>query len=107
MSANGREYMGEVWVATREAAALALAGMVPNPANADLRVSFSLPSEGPAMLELIDVSGRRMRWRDLSTLGPGRHVVDLGEGAAVPPGFYLVRLQFGDRILTARGTVIR
>lgn len=106
-NANGRVYMGEVWVATEEAPVLALAGMVPNPAGADLRVAFSLPAAGPGVLEVIDVAGRRMRWRDLSDLGPGRHVVDLGAGRPVPPGFYLVRLVHGDRILTARGTVIR
>jgi len=104
---NGRVYMGEVWVATEEAPVLALAGMVPNPADAGVRVAFSLPVAGPGIVELIDVAGRRMRWRDLSAFGPGRHVVDLGAGAPVPPGFYLVRLVYGDRILTARGTVIR
>ncbi len=106
-TANGRDYMGEVWVETAAAPVLALAGMVPNPAHGDVRVAFSVPATAPGMLELIDVAGRRMRWRDLGSLEPGRHVVDLGAGSPVPPGFYLVRLVYGHRILTARGTVIR
>jgi hypothetical protein len=104
---NGRAYLGEVWVTTEEAPVLALAGMVPNPARAELTVAFSLPAAGPGTLELIDVAGRRMRWRDLADLGAGRHVVTLDRGNPVPPGFYLVRLLHGDRILTTRGTVIR
>jgi hypothetical protein len=80
---------------------------VPNPARAALAIAFSLPAAGPGRLELIDVAGRRMRWRDLAAFEPGRHVVDLGEGAPVPPGFYLVRLVHAGQVLTARGTVIR
>ena len=106
-AANGRVHMGEVWVTLAEAPRFELAGMVPNPARVELSVSFSLPAAGPGVLELIDVAGRRMRWRDLAALGPGRHVVDLGAGDPVPPGFYLVRLVHGGRVLTARGTVIR
>lgn len=104
---NGRVYLGEVWVSVAEAPQLALAGMVPNPSRAGASVTFTLPLQSPGTLELIDVAGRRMRWRDLADLGPGRHVVDLGAGHPVPPGFYLVRLVHGNRTLTARATVIR
>jgi hypothetical protein len=107
LGAGGREHFGEVWVQTPAAPVLALAGMVPNPARGDLMISFSLPASGGGSLDLYDVAGRRVRSRDLATLGPGRHTIDLAAGAPVPPGFYLVRLEYAGRILTARGTVIR
>lgn len=104
---GGRTLFGEVWVETPDAPLLALAGMTPNPARGDLTVAFSLPAAGEGLLELYDVAGRRVRFRDLATLGPGRHTLDLGAGDPLPPGFYLVRLHFAGQSLTARGTVIQ
>jgi hypothetical protein len=97
---------GEVWlVVPASSPTLALRGFVPNPARHGLIVSFSLPASEKATLELLDVTGRRIRSRDVGTLGAGRHVVNLG--GSVPPGFYLVRLSCAGQVLTSRGTVIR
>lgn len=90
------------------APSLALAGQQPNPSrDGRLRVAFTLPAGGHARLEAFDVSGRRLAARDVGTLGPGRHVTDLGEGGRFAPGLYLLRLVRDGEVRTARAVVTR
>jgi hypothetical protein len=87
---------------------LELAGAQPNPVVGErLMVAFTLPARGSARLDLMDLSGRRVASRDLSALGAGRHRVELGEGAKLAPGVYVVRLGAGERTLTRKAFVIR
>lgn len=87
--------------------ALALRGATPNPASATrLAIDFELPTEAPARLELLDVSGRRVAFQDVGALGAGRHVVDLAQGGRIAPGLYLVRLTQGANSRTARAAVL-
>jgi hypothetical protein len=86
---------------------LALAGAWPNPSARGLRVSLTLPSRAPAMLELLDVSGRRVLRRDLTPLGPGQHVVELAGERPLSPGVYIVRLTQAGRRLTAKAAVLK
>jgi hypothetical protein len=72
-----------------------------------LSAAFSLPDAASARLELSDLAGRRILARDVGTLGPGEHVVDLAEGRRLPPGVYMLRLTRGGESLTARAVVIR
>jgi hypothetical protein len=95
----------EAWVELPESS-LALKGLRPNPAVGDLAVSLSLPSEGSARLDLIDVTGRVRLTRDVGTLGAGRHVVPLGLAASVPAGIYWLRLTQAGRVVLARGVVM-
>ena len=53
------------------------------------------------MLELLDLSGRRLLAREVGSLGAGRHTMNLAEGRGVAPGVYWVRLAQG---ANARGT---
>ena len=81
----------------------ALEGARPSPSTGGrLVVRFSLASAAPTSLELFDVSGRRVRERAVGALGAGRHAVDLGEGAALRPGLYMIRLTQGARRRVAR-----
>lgn len=97
----------EVWVRT-SLLALALAGIHPNPtANGELHVAFSLPAEVRARLDLLDVSGRRVATRDVSTFGTGSHTLNLGAGVRLAPGMYVVRLTDGKQVLTSRVTILR
>jgi hypothetical protein len=99
-------FVGEAW-ATAEPATLALDGARPNPAvGGTLTVAFSLPSVDPVRLELIDVSGRELLAQEVGSLGPGRHVLKLGQGARIPPGVYVVRLAEGGHSLTRRAVVL-
>ncbi len=82
----------------------ALHRVSPNPAHAVLRVEFSL-EEGPgATLELLEVTGRRVATREVGSLGPGRHQLEL---RGLPAGVYLVRLTQGNRMRTTKALVLR
>jgi hypothetical protein len=86
---------------------LALLGAWPNPARQDLAVSLTLPaSETRGSLELIDLAGRRVAFRDLAGLGAGRHQVTLLERQRVTPGLYLVRLTHGDQVRSMKVAVL-
>jgi hypothetical protein len=102
MDGGTEVFVGEAW-ATAEPPALALEGARPNPAvGGALAVAFTLSSAEAAKLELIDVTGRRLVARDVGSLGPGAHSVNLGEGTRIPPGIYLVRLSAAEQRLTRR-----
>lgn len=74
-------------------ARLALAGAWPNPARAGaMSLRFALPDAGPARLELLDVSGRRVAAVDVGALGAGDHVVRLEPVDRLRPGVYFARL---------------
>jgi len=103
--AGSSEFTPEVLVEI-PAAEFALHGPMPNPADPSLRVAFTLPDMTPATLELIDLAGRRLVVRDVGGLGPGRHVVALGEGRPMPAGMYLVRISRAGRSLTSKVAVV-
>jgi hypothetical protein len=85
---------------------LTLRGASPNPSSGPLRIAFSLASGHPARLEVFDVAGRRVDDRSVGELGPGRHVVSLGEGR-LPPGLYLIRLEQNGTRRSARALVVK
>jgi hypothetical protein len=71
-----------------------------------VRVSFALPTGEQAMLEIVDVAGRRAATREVGSLGAGRHTVDLGAERGLPAGVYFLRLTQGTHRATARVTVL-
>jgi hypothetical protein len=74
---------------------LALAAV--NPTAAAFRVTFGLPTTQPAWLTLFDVSGRRLREWDVSSMGAGPHTIsDFAEGLGLEPGVYVLRLTQGE-----------
>jgi len=107
-SESGAEHFSaESWVDVPVALALALEGAQPNPAIGPLSVAFTLPRAEPATLALLDVSGRQVVARDVGSLGPGRHLIRLGECSCTPPGMYWLRLTQAGRSLVKRAAVIR
>ena len=86
---------------------LAVQGIEPNPSRGTSSVRFALADASPAMLELLDVAGRRMWSREVGSLGVGEHTVRLGGTAWIPPGVYLVRLTQGGRVASARLAIVR
>jgi len=87
--------------------AFALEAVRPNPSRgARLSVAFALPTAAPARLELVDVSGRRVAYREVGSLGAGRHVADITERRHLQAGLYLVRLTQGTNVRTARAVVL-
>ncbi len=86
--------------------ALAIDRISPNPAAREIHVAFVLPEASVARLELLDIGGRLVRSLALGAPGPGPHTADLGAGAALHAGVYLVRLVQGDRSVSARVTIV-
>jgi len=68
-------------------------------------VWFTLPSRERAVLEVMDIAGRRVLRREVGSLGPGRHLVDLSASLRAP-GLYFLRLAQGGQLLRARVAVI-
>ena len=60
---------------------------------------FSLPTDAPARLDLLDVAGRRIASHEVDA---GQHTLDIGEGQRLAPGLYLVRLTQGANTRTTR-----
>lgn len=85
-------------------ATLALSAPAPNPARGTTRVRLTLPREGRVSLELLDVTGRRVRTHDRGTLDAGTHDVTL-DLRGLAPGVYRVRMTHGG-IAQARALVV-
>lgn len=88
----------------RATGGLVIRSISPNPGRGALRVSFVLPREGAAEIEMFDLLGRRIGIRELPAAGAGEHVVTLSSGPAAP-GIYLVRLTQGGVTASARAVV--
>jgi hypothetical protein len=100
-------FMGEVSIVVPSRFTLRIDGVRPNPTDRDVWVSFTLPVDGSATLSLVDVTGRRVRFREVGSLGRGRHVLDLAEGELLPAGVYIVRLEQGGKASSKRVSVVR
>jgi hypothetical protein len=105
--AAGEEFVGETWVQIPAAYALALAGLRPNPATRECVAAFTLPSAAPAMLQMVDIAGRKVASHEVGALGPGNHTIKLGAAAPIPAGVYFLRLTQGKQTITARACVVR
>ena len=103
-------FVGEAWAddAGSERAA-GDARREPNPSTDEpTRAEFALHDGSPARLELDRRGGRVLSSEAGGALsGPGTHVLDLSEGAAVQPGIYFLRLTQGNTRSGARAAVVR
>jgi hypothetical protein len=88
-------------------AGLALARIWPNPSSLPLHVTFSLPENGPARLELVDVAGRSVFAQALGAPGPGLFDASFGEGASIRPGTYWLKLSQGGGETASRIVLLR
>ena len=98
-------YAGEVTVDVPSGVALAIEEVSPNPSDREMWVSFSLPGNGPATLELIDIGGRIVR--EQSVTGARRRTVNLAAGVRLTPGVYIIRLTQAGRSTVKRVSVMR
>lgn len=102
-----RRHTTESWVEVPRELRLALEGFTPNPGPRRVAVTFTLPDDSPAVLELFDLAGRRVRARDVGSLGPGRHQIALEGERDLDPGVFILRLRRGDESRIARGVIAR
>ena len=105
--AGAEQFTAEKWVDVPSADVFALEGLRPNPAVGALNVSFSLPKDGPATMELLDLAGRRVIDREVGQLGRGRHVFRLDSDSRMAPGVYWLRLRQGAQQALTRAVVMR
>lgn len=77
----------------------------PNPTLREFQLSFRLESFGPATIEVVDASGRKVSSREVAGPSPGSHEATIGVSNA-PPGVYFVRLRQAGRVATARVTLL-
>lgn len=101
-------FAGEVWVDMPAAPGFRMHGLRPHPARSQQAgVAFSLDRGGPVTLEVLDLGGRRVAFRDFGTIEAGDHVLPLGVGPALAPGAYFFRLAQGSRVAVKRGVIVR
>lgn len=107
-SGDGAPIGGVVGVADGPPAGarLALGDPAPNPSRGAFTVSFVLPTAAPAVLELLDVRGRRVAAQTFAGLAPGEHRARLGAAARLAPGVYFVRLTQGGDAATRKTCVL-
>src|SRR5690606_2403431 len=99
----------DVGTASAPAASVAApAGIIvyPNPAQAQSTVGFALDAEATVRLSVLDALGREVAVLEENTLSAGDHAY-LFEGADLPAGLYLARLEIYGRVETKRFTVVR
>ncbi len=97
----------ETWLDVPSMTEVALAGFRPNPSIDGVTIAFSLPDGERATLEVHDVRGRPVFKREVGSLGPGTHLVQIDEAHRLSPGVYWIRLSREDRVLTVKGLVTR
>ena len=85
---------------------LRLGEAYPNPARAQLTLTYELPETGPVTLTVYDVLGRAVRTVVDAVQPTGVHSVSLGVND-LPTGHYIVRLQAGTAHVTRSLTVLR
>ncbi len=81
---------------------LAITGNHPNPFNPSTSIRFSLADQGHAELDIVDLSGRKVRTLVSGGMAAGEHTVlwngqdDHGRG--LPSGTYIANLRSGDKV---------
>jgi len=92
-------------------AAFALTGNHPNPFNPRTTVRFSLAKAGPAVVEVLDLQGRRVRTLLRGELPAGPAVIAWdgldAAGRPAPSGTYLARLIGGGQVATHKMTLAK
>jgi len=89
-------------------AGLALVGVGPNPTQGDhVRVAFTLADARPALLEVVDVTGRIVRAQTVRPSAGGAGSVELAPGARFAPGVYWIRLSQGSSRVARSLCIVR
>jgi hypothetical protein len=106
-SGNTQEFSETVWAIVPTDLLFALYGATPNPATGPLSVTFALPNNGSARLDLVNVAGRLLYSQEVGMKGPGRHTVPLDLSQKLDAGIYFLKLTQNGKSLKAPVTVVR
>jgi len=85
---------------------LAFTRVWPLPAHGALNVAFTLPTDAPATLEIVDLAGRRLHREEIPGGAPGPRTVRIAPATALAPGVYWVRLAQDGARARARAIVL-
>jgi hypothetical protein len=88
-------------------AQLAITRVGPNPTSSPIRVEFSLPTDSPATLEIVDVAGRRWLHDELGALSPGRHEATVSLAGLPGPGVFWLHLSQSGHGVVSKVIVVR
>jgi hypothetical protein len=90
---------------------LALGAPRPNPARGECVIPVALPRDAELRMEILDVSGRRVRDLAPGEMPAGDHLVRWdgrdGSGRAVHNGLYFVRMRVENRVFRSRVLLAR
>jgi hypothetical protein len=78
-----------------------------SPSQNGVRVAFSLPDAQPTQIALYDLAGRELLRREVGSMGPGDHTLDLAARGTLGPGVYLVRIRRANQSIVTRTSVLR
>ncbi|MEW5700784.1 MAG: C25 family cysteine peptidase [Candidatus Zixiibacteriota bacterium] len=96
---------------SRTQPAFTFAPNFPNPFNPSTELRFSLGADGPTLLSVFDVLGRRLCQLVDGTLMAGQHTIEFGgtddHGRALASGVYFARLESGGRTLVRKMVLLR
>ena len=101
---EGTQRSSETTVQVPVLARFALKGATPNPSpRATLGVRYSLEAgAAPARIELYDLQGRCVSSHDVTSAGPGEHLLQMRDAHLLDTGIYWLRLSQGAKQATAR-----
>jgi hypothetical protein len=78
----------------------------PNPFNPKTTISFSVKQKSPVMLNVYDITGRRLKTLVDKTMSPGNYKVQL-DGTDLPSGIYLYQIKMGGFQKTRKMTLLK
>ena len=93
------------------AAALSLSAPFPNPANPHSKLRYTIATDGPVRLTLLDPAGRELRTLAEGRRSAGTHELTItgrdDAGAALPSGVYFVRVESGGEARTRKWVLLK
>jgi hypothetical protein len=98
---------GEVWAEIPSGYRFAMHRVSPNPSHGNVAIDFEIAEPGSVRVELIDVAGRCVASRVLTSLAAGTHMVPITPTEALPPGVYMARIRAGAHVAQSRVILIR
>ncbi len=85
---------------------IALDEIYPNPFNANAVVRYALPAAQDVLIELYDISGRRINTLVHGRQSAGEHQISL-KGDRLPSGLYFVELRAGETRVTRKALLVK
>jgi hypothetical protein len=104
---TGMQTGGEVWAEIPSGYRFAMHRVSPNPSHGNVAIDFEIAEPGSVRVELIDVAGRCVASRVLTSLAAGTHMVPITPTEALPPGVYMARIRAGAHVAQSRVILIR